>query len=115
MAAEIAYFTYMYAKVARDKYQQVTGNARAALLTGRFLASILGQTLVSFEVMDLRQLNYITLGGERNVINTLSFITSEKHSHQFRIFHTIVFRYLGLSTQHSKVAQNTRKKTQNQT
>jgi solute carrier family 19 (thiamine transporter), member 2/3 len=69
-AGEIAYFTYIYAKVARDKYQQVTGNARAALLTGRFLGSFLGQTLVSFDVMDVRELNYISMGGEQ----TLSFI-----------------------------------------
>jgi solute carrier family 19 (thiamine transporter), member 2/3 len=71
MAAEIAYFTYMYAKVNRDKYQQVTGNARAALLCGRFLASILGQALVSFDLMDLRELNYVTLGGKLYSKNVL--------------------------------------------
>lgn len=64
MAAEVAYFTYIYAKISRDKYQQVTGNTRAAILSGRFLASVLGQAMVSTGAMDLRELNYITLGAQ---------------------------------------------------
>lgn len=63
MAAEIAYYTYMYAKVEKDRYQKVTGHARASLLTGRFVASVIGQILVSFDLTDLRQLNFISLGG----------------------------------------------------
>ncbi|XP_055602734.1 thiamine transporter 1-like isoform X2 [Uranotaenia lowii] len=62
MATEVAYYTYIYAKINRDKYQQVTGNTRAAILSGRFLASVIGQALVSTQAMDLRQLNYITVG-----------------------------------------------------
>lgn len=54
----------MYAKVDKDKYQKVTGNARAAILTGRFTASVCAQLLYSFHIMDLRELNYLTLGGE---------------------------------------------------
>nr|XP_029712065.1 folate transporter 1-like [Aedes albopictus] len=64
MAAEVAYYTYIYAKISRDKYQQVTGNTRAAILSGRFLASVIGQALVSSGGMDLRELNYITLGAQ---------------------------------------------------
>lgn len=64
MAAEIAYYTYMYAKVDKERYQKVTGHARASLLSGRFIASVLAQVLVSYNWMDLRQLNYISLGGE---------------------------------------------------
>ncbi|XP_055630800.1 thiamine transporter 1-like [Toxorhynchites rutilus septentrionalis] len=64
MAAEVAYYTYIYAKISRDKYQQVTGNTRAAILSGRFLASVLSQALVSTGAMDLRELNYITLGAQ---------------------------------------------------
>lgn len=66
MASEIAYYTYMYAKVDRKRYQKVTGHARASLLSGRFIASVLAQFLVTFDVMDLRQLNYISLGGEHS-------------------------------------------------
>jgi solute carrier family 19 (thiamine transporter), member 2/3 len=65
MSAEIAYYTYMYAKVEKENYQRVTGHARASLLSGRFIASVLAQVIVSFDFMDLRQLNYISLGGEQ--------------------------------------------------
>lgn len=54
----------MYAKVEKSKYQKVTGNARAAILTGRFFSSTTAQLLYSFEIMDYRELNYLTLGGE---------------------------------------------------
>ncbi|XP_063704597.1 thiamine transporter 1-like [Culicoides brevitarsis] len=64
MAAEVAYYTYMYAKVDRAHYQKVTGYVRAAILTGRFSASLLGQILVSLELMNLRELNYVTLGAQ---------------------------------------------------
>ena len=64
MASEVAYYTYMYAKVDKDKYQKVTGQARAAILSGRFLASVLAQFLISFDIMDVRQLNYISLGAQ---------------------------------------------------
>lgn len=64
MAGEIAYYTYMYARVDRTKYQQVTGHVRAAILAGRFSASLLGQLLFSFGVMNYRDLNYITLGAQ---------------------------------------------------
>jgi hypothetical protein len=53
----------MYAKVDKEKYQKVTGNARSAILAGRFLASVTAQLLVSFDWMNLRELNYLTLGG----------------------------------------------------
>lgn len=67
MAAEIAYYTYMYAKVEKERYQQVTGHARASLLSGRFIASVLAQILVSYDLMDLRQLNFISLGGNLQI------------------------------------------------
>lgn len=64
MAAEVAYYTYMYAKVERKKYQVVSGHVKAALLSGRFIASLLGQVLYAQEIMDLRELNYITLSAQ---------------------------------------------------
>ena len=64
MAAEIAYYTYMYAKVEKERYQKVTGHTRASLLSGRFVASVLAQIIVSFDLMNLRQLNFISLGGK---------------------------------------------------
>lgn len=63
MAAEVAYYTYMYAKVEKQRYQKVTGQTRASLLSGRFVASVIAQAVISTETMDVRQLNYISLGG----------------------------------------------------
>ncbi|XP_066150582.1 thiamine transporter 2-like [Euwallacea fornicatus] len=62
MACEVAYYTYIYAKVDKRYYQQVTSHTRAAILGGRTISGILGQLLISLNVMDFRQLNYITLG-----------------------------------------------------
>lgn len=70
MATEVAYYTYIYAKVERDKYQQVTGYTRSAILAGRFLAGVIAQLFVSMAWMDLRQLNYITLGCKFYLIDT---------------------------------------------
>lgn len=64
MAAEVAYYTYMYAKVDKSRYQIVSGHVKAALLSGRFTASLLGQLLYNFDIMDVRQLNYITLSAQ---------------------------------------------------
>lgn len=57
----------MYAKVDKENYQKVTGNARAAILAGRFLASLVAQLLVSLEIMNLRDLNYLTLAGNDDI------------------------------------------------
>lgn len=64
MATEVAYYTYIYAKVDRRHYGQVTAHTRAAILVGRFVACALGQLLVFAEVMDFLQLNYITLAAQ---------------------------------------------------
>lgn len=64
MATEVAYFTYIYAKVPKEYYQQVTSHTRAAILAGRAISSVIAQILVSFDLMDYKQLNYITLGGK---------------------------------------------------
>lgn len=63
LATEVAYYTYIYAKVPNEFYQQVTSHTRAAILTGRALSGALAQVLVSFAVMDYRELNYISLTG----------------------------------------------------
>lgn len=60
----MAYFTYIYAKVDKEYYPQVTSHTRAAILGGRAISGILGQSLISFNVMDYRGLNYITFGGK---------------------------------------------------
>ncbi|CAB3359409.1 Hypothetical predicted protein [Cloeon dipterum] len=62
MAGEVAYYTYIYASVDRDKYQMVSGHTRAAYLVGRCTSGVMAQVLVSTNAMDYLELNYITLG-----------------------------------------------------
>ena len=64
MATEVAYYTYIYAKVERKHYQQVTSNSRSAILFGRFSASIMAQLFIEFGVMNAAELNYISFGSE---------------------------------------------------
>lgn len=67
MATEVAYYTYIYATIDRKHYQKVTGFTRSATLSGRFFAGVTAQLLISFHVMNLRQLNYITLACKSDV------------------------------------------------
>ena len=45
-STEVAYYTYIYAKVSSQYYQKVTSYTRSAILTGRFFSGMLAQ--VSF-------------------------------------------------------------------
>ena len=64
LATEVAYYTYIYAKVDKEKYQQVTGHTRAAVLSGKFMSGVLAQILFSTHLMDFYELNYISFGGK---------------------------------------------------
>lgn len=50
VASEVAYYTYIYAKVDKAKYQLVTGHTRSAILAGRFLGAAISQVLISFPI-----------------------------------------------------------------
>lgn len=65
MATEVAYFTYIYAKVDRKYYQKVTSHTRVAIFLGKFISGVLAQLLVQFKAMDYRDLNYITFSGNK--------------------------------------------------
>ena len=66
-STEVAYYTYIYAKVPKENYQKVTSFTRVAILLGRFVSGISSQLLVSASRIGLpslnyRQLNFISLG-----------------------------------------------------
>ncbi|XP_071122972.1 thiamine transporter 1-like [Mytilus edulis] len=60
-ATEIAYYSYLFAMVSNEHYKVITSFTRAAILIGRFAAYLTGQLLVSFNVMDYKQLNIISM------------------------------------------------------
>uniref|UniRef100_A0A1L8DE13 Putative micronutrient transporter folate transporter family n=1 Tax=Nyssomyia neivai TaxID=330878 RepID=A0A1L8DE13_9DIPT len=64
LATEVAYYTYIYAKVEKEHYSKVTSHTKAAILCGRFIAGSLGQFLVHLNFMNYRELNYITLAAQ---------------------------------------------------
>ncbi|XP_017046971.1 thiamine transporter 1 [Drosophila ficusphila] len=61
MAAEVAYYTYIYAKVDKKYYPKVTSHTRAAMFAGKLVSGITSQLMIYFELMDYKELNYITL------------------------------------------------------
>ncbi|KAI5692596.1 hypothetical protein M8J76_009711 [Diaphorina citri] len=62
-STEVAYYTYIYAKVEPQYFQQVTSYMRGAVLSGRFISSIVSQVLLIGNIMTIDQLNDLTLGG----------------------------------------------------
>ncbi|XP_076302629.1 LOW QUALITY PROTEIN: thiamine transporter 1-like [Lasioglossum baleicum] len=61
LSTEVAYYTYIYAKVDRKHYQEVTSHTKAACLFGRCMSGIIAQLTVSFDILNYHQLNYITV------------------------------------------------------
>ncbi|XP_076639695.1 thiamine transporter 2-like isoform X2 [Colletes latitarsis] len=61
LSTEVAYYTYIYAKVDRKHYQEVTSHTKAAFLVGRCLAGVVAQVTISLDVLDYHQQNYITI------------------------------------------------------
>ncbi|KAJ9581497.1 hypothetical protein L9F63_023323, partial [Diploptera punctata] len=83
MAAEVAYYTYIYAQVDREHYQKVTSHTRTAYLFGRAMSGIVSQILVSTGTMDYHQLNYISLTSVSFATIWAFFLPSVRHSIYF--------------------------------
>ncbi|XP_011198870.2 thiamine transporter 1 [Bactrocera dorsalis] len=60
MASEVAYYTYIYAKVDKEYYPKVSAHTRAAMFLGKLVAGFSAQLLVNLKLMDYKSLNYIT-------------------------------------------------------
>lgn len=82
-ACEVAYYTYIYAKVDKQHYQVVTSHMRAAALSGRFISATTSQTVLSFGIMDVAQLNHLTLVGMCAAFLWALSLPSLKHSLYF--------------------------------
>lgn len=64
MAGEVAYYTYIYAKVDTEHFQEVTSHTRSAYLAGRALSGIVSQVIVYFQLLSYYQLQFLTLFGQ---------------------------------------------------
>ncbi|XP_017046970.1 folate-like transporter 3 isoform X3 [Drosophila ficusphila] len=59
-AAEVAYYSYIYAKVDKQYYPRVTSHTRAAMFVGKLVAGLLAQLLIGMKWMNYKQLFYIS-------------------------------------------------------
>ncbi|VBB31359.1 unnamed protein product [Acanthocheilonema viteae] len=67
-AAEIAYYSYLYAVVNQKYYKLITSYIRAAALVGKFFAFGLAQFLISFQYGSYLLLNQISFGSVCTVL-----------------------------------------------
>ncbi|KAH8382296.1 hypothetical protein KR009_002774 [Drosophila setifemur] len=63
-AAEVAYYSYIYAKVDKQYYPRVTSHTRAAMFVGKLVAGILAQLVIGMDWMNYQQLFYITVSSQ---------------------------------------------------
>lgn len=83
MASEVAYYTYIYAKVDKKYYQRVTGHTRSASLCSRFLGSVLAQLLISLTKVSFLELHIITLTSQIISLCAAFILPSVRHSIYF--------------------------------
>ena len=84
-SAELAYSTYIYAQVDKAYYKRVTSQTSSARLAGKFFGGLVAQLLVSFQLMNYHQLNYITLTCISIGALTTLFLPSVKANRQFYV------------------------------
>jgi thiamine transporter 2/3 len=82
-STEVAYYTYIYAKVDKETYKKVTSHTYTALLIGNFIAAVVSQILVSSDLMNYKQLNYLTLGSVSLAFVVACFLPNVKQSVYF--------------------------------
>jgi len=73
----------MYAKVDKSKYKKVTSYVYAATITGNLLAAVCSQALVSWDLMNYRDLHYLTLGSTALALIVSLFLPSVSKSIYF--------------------------------
>ncbi|XP_017083877.1 thiamine transporter 2 [Drosophila eugracilis] len=61
-AGEVAYYSYIYAKVDKQYYPRVTSHTRAAMFIGKLVAGLLAQLVIGMRWMNYKQLFYISAG-----------------------------------------------------
>ncbi|KAL7728587.1 hypothetical protein ACLKA6_012585 [Drosophila palustris] len=63
-ATEVAYYSYIYAKVDKKYYPHVTSHTRAAMFVGKLVAGLSAQLLISMDWMNYKQLLYISASSQ---------------------------------------------------
>lgn len=61
-ASEIAFFSYIYARLEKDQYRKLTSWTRAGTMAGRTFGYLFAQFLILSQLGDVRTLNVISFG-----------------------------------------------------
>lgn len=105
---EVAYYSYIYAKVSKDHFKAVSSHTRAALLTGRFTSGLLSQSLKYFELMNTHTLNYFTLSTQIAATSLAVFLPKVNESLYF--YRNRESRDNSISGSHNNLDQSTNDK-----
>jgi len=61
-SSEVAFTTYLYAKVDdKQYYQKITSSVKASMLSGRFLSVLIAQIIISTHALNEAYLVYISI------------------------------------------------------
>lgn len=63
-AADVAFWSYIYARVDRSCYQRITSYTKSSSQVGKFVAAVGSQVLLFYGLVDYLDLNYVSLTGE---------------------------------------------------
>ncbi|XP_055599714.1 thiamine transporter 1-like [Uranotaenia lowii] len=61
-AADVAFWSYIYARVDRSRYQKITSYTKSSSMVGKFVAAVGSQALLFYGLVDYLDLNYVTMG-----------------------------------------------------
>uniref|UniRef100_A0A3Q3WHX5 Solute carrier family 19 member 3a n=1 Tax=Mola mola TaxID=94237 RepID=A0A3Q3WHX5_MOLML len=86
-ASEVAYFSYIYSVVDLKKYRKATSYCRSVQLLGYTVGSVLGQLLVSFDLMSYNNMMVLTLGFTSIALLTSIFLPMPRRSMFFHRKH----------------------------
>lgn len=76
-SSDVSCNTYLYAKIEdATQYRKITAYVRASSLFGRFISGIFSQSMVSFDLLKKRDLNYCSAGGKRATVSQIHFSRS---------------------------------------
>lgn len=73
-SSEVAYLTFMYEIVNRTYYKEITSLVHGSMHAGKFVGGALGQILLSYKILTLDRLNYISFGASVGVIAFATFL-----------------------------------------
>ncbi|XP_071772476.1 thiamine transporter 2 [Centroberyx gerrardi] len=114
-ASEVAYFSYIYSVVDLEKYRKVTSYCRSVQLLGYTVGSVLGQLLVSFNLMSYHYILVLTLVLTSIALLTSCFLPMPQRSMFFHRRHTGQIKATGNLVDGSAEQTSTSKISQEET